>query len=110
MASHSHGTPETGRCDACGRFFILEASLTKHICNCSAAHERSRRLWKHGATNIKKLNASLTDSRKRVREEVREDYSVQDQQPENIHHDIAPVHILLIVYSGLILMLLSSRM
>ncbi|KAH9050787.1 hypothetical protein EDB87DRAFT_1827350 [Lactarius vividus] len=62
--------PESGRCEACGRFFICEASLTKHLCNnCTIAHNRSRDLWKNGPTNIKRLNASLMYSRKQVHKE-----------------------------------------
>ena len=104
MASHSSSAPESGRCQACGRFFILEASLTKHIRNhCSAAQERSRRLWKNGASNIKKLNASLAgaDSRKRVYDELQEGYHVHDKQPANIDHGIVLVRIVLVIYSAL---------
>jgi hypothetical protein len=61
---------ESGRCEACGQFFVREASLTKHHSNCSVAHKRSRQLWKNGPSNIKKLNALGTDSRKRQLEEV----------------------------------------
>ena len=89
MASHSSSAPETGRCEACSRIFLKEASLTKHICyHCPAAQERSKRLWKNGASNIKKLNASLTGSRKRVHDEVTEDYSVQNEQPVNVNQGI----------------------
>ena len=67
-----HPNPsESGRCQACGRFFQREANLTKHLRdNCAAAHRRSRQLWKNGTSNIKKLSASLMDSRKRLRNEV----------------------------------------
>jgi hypothetical protein len=100
MDVRSGSTPESGRCEACNRFFFGEASLTKHLRNhCPAAYERSRRLWKNGASNIKKLNTSLTHSRKRVRDEVREDYSVRDEQPVYTPHDIESVRILLVVYS-----------
>ena len=112
MASHSSSAPDSGRCEACGRFFIREASLTKHIRNnCPAAQERSRRLWKNGASNIKKLNASLTGSRKRVRDEVHEEYHVQDEQPVHIHQsvDSEPVHMLLVIYSRIDRAHLSSR-
>ena len=75
---------ESGRCEACGQFFIREASLTKHRNNCSAAQERSRQLWKNGPSNIKKLNASWTDSRKRHREEVQpyRDYELEHEELE----------------------------
>lgn len=67
-----HPNPsESGRCQACGRFFQREANLTKHLRdNCTAAHRRSRQLWKNGTSNIKKLSALLMDSRKRLRNEV----------------------------------------
>ena len=99
MDVRSSNAPESGQCEACSRFFILEASLTKHRRHCSAAHERSRRLWKNGASNIKKLNASLTRtvSLKREHEEVHEDYRVQD----DIHHVSVLVRVLLPGYSGL---------
>ena len=67
-----HPNPsESGRCQACGRFFQREANLTKHLRdNCTAAHRHSRQLWKNGTSNIKKLSALLMDSRKRLRNEV----------------------------------------
>lgn len=37
---------------------------------------------------MKKLNASLTGSRKRVHDEVTEDYSVQNEQPVNVNQGI----------------------
>lgn len=71
MDVQSPNTSESGRCQACGRFFQREATLTKHLRdNCTATRQHSRQLWKNGAFNIKKLNASLTDSRKRLRTEV----------------------------------------
>lgn len=73
MDVRHHSVPESGRCEACGQFFIREASLTKHLRNnCTAAHNRSRELWKNGPSNIKKLKASLTGNpRKRVHDQVR---------------------------------------
>jgi hypothetical protein len=71
------------RCEACHKFFILEASLTKHCKHCSAVRKCSQKLWKNGASNIKKLSLSLKDSRKRlpVREEVHEDSRVHLVSP-----------------------------
>ena len=89
MASHSSSAPKTGRCEACSCIFLKEASLTKHIhYHCPVAQERSKRLWKNRVSNIKKLNASLTGSWKRVRDEVTEDYSVQNEQPVNVDQGI----------------------
>ena len=72
-----------------GCWFDRQASLTKHIrYHCPAAQERSKCLWKNGVSNIKKLNTSLTGSRKRVHDEVTEDYSVQNEQPLNVNQGI----------------------
>jgi hypothetical protein len=103
--------PKSSRCDACGQFFIREASLTKHLRNnCSVAHKRSRELWKNGPSNIKKLNTLLTGSRKRVHEEVRphDSYRVQVKQPaspsvdvQGSSHGFELVCMLRVVYSAL---------
>src|ERR1700761_2423671 len=72
MDVRSPSTFESGKCQACGQFFVREASLTKHLHNnCTAAHQRSKQLWKNAASNIKKLNAPRTASQKRIRDEVR---------------------------------------
>jgi hypothetical protein len=92
-------TSESGRCRACGRLFIREASLTKHLRNnCTAAHQHSKQLWKNGAFNIKKLNASLSDSRKRLHEEVQphnndRERVVQPVSSMNINHSFELVSV-----------------
>jgi hypothetical protein len=99
---------ESGRCQACGRFFVREASLTKHLrSNCTATHQRSRQLWKNGAFNIKKLNTSLSDSRKHLREEVQPHNNERGQvvQPVgsmNINHGFEIVSVQLEFFSNLI--------
>ena len=61
---------EGDRCDGCGRHFIRESSLTNHRNKCTATLNHSRKLWKNGPANIKKLSLSLMgNSRKREREE-----------------------------------------
>ena len=109
MYAYSHSGPESGRCDACDQFFIREASLTKHRRNCSAARKLSRKLWKNGASNVKKLNMSQTASRKRVYDEVRphEDHNDLEhaEQPASVElvstllifHSFITVHIYLIL-------------
>ena len=110
MYPYSHSAPEgpeSGKCDACGQFFRREASLTKHRNSCPAARKLSKKLWKNGASNVKKLNMSKMASRKRVHEEVQshEEYNdlEHDEQPTSelvrmllIFHSIMTIHILLI--------------
>ena len=110
MYAYSHSAPESGRCDACGQFFIREASLTKHRNSCPEARKLSKKLWKNGASNVKKLNLSQMASRKRVHEEVQavqlhEDYDDLEhvEQPTSelvstllLFHSIITIHIILI--------------
>jgi hypothetical protein len=74
--------PESGTCDACNEFFICKGSLTKHHKSCHAARKLSKKLWRNGASNVKKLNVSQTASRKQIYEEVQphEDYN------DNLEH------------------------
>ena len=66
MYAYRHSTPESGRCGTCNQFFIYKASLTKHHRNCLAACKLSKKLWRNGMSNIKKLNMSQMASQKQA--------------------------------------------
>jgi len=108
----STSVPESGQCQACHRIFLTEGTLTKHLRkHCNAANANSKRLWKNGTTNMKRLNSPHTNPRKRVHEEAHNDDRVQGKQPlVNIHDRFDMVRILLLLYSGLDDTHLSSRM
>jgi hypothetical protein len=115
LAMYSASAHSGLQCEACDQIFILEANLTKHRKQCTAVRKHSQRLWRNGATNIKKLNASLKDSRKRLHEEVykevHEDYRVQELSPSvNNAYGVESVRILPVLYPGLDDTHLSSRM
>jgi uncharacterized Zn-finger protein len=48
---------DSSQCTACGKTFIREGSLTKHLRDhCSAAHRRSQEQWKNGVPNMIKFS------------------------------------------------------